>query len=163
MRKRSMWTVTTDRKTGSWERLGKNQGMNKTKKAIAIIIAVFYLFGHGKQSAIENMDIRTCVTVGFNKEKVLSISVVTNTSRIGNKRACAKQIIQHCINDTFQTVQFDYENHEYPCEIIGTVYLKESDLKDKESVFTLKYYSRDGKMQYNIKEHPERFHLKIRK
>lgn len=107
------------------------------------------------------MDIQSYMTLGFGEEKILYLSVVTNTSRIGNKRACAKQIIQQCINDNFPTVQFDYQNHEYPCAITGTVYLKESDAKKEKSVFTMRYYSRENKLKYNIKDHPEKFYLKI--
>lgn len=90
------------------------------------------------------------------------ISVVTNTAKVTDQEACAEEIIEHCINNDFQSVRFSYDRGGYPVELHAEVYLTQEDMRNGTPVFTMDYVQDEGDdYQYNIKDHPEKFRLII--
>lgn len=91
------------------------------------------------------------------------LSVVANTEKIDDFEACAEEIIEHCVANDFKTVMFSYDLSGYPIEVHATVYLTRKDLTDGRPVFEMDYeQDKEGDVRYNIKDHPEKFHMTIK-
>lgn len=90
------------------------------------------------------------------------LSVVTNTKEVTDFETCAEEIIERCVNNNFQSIRFSYDRTGYPVGIHAEVYLSREDMRNGEPVFTMDYMQdKEDDYQYNIKDHPEKFHLTI--
>lgn len=91
---------------------------------------------------------------------IMDIYVVTNTE-VTDYETCAKEVIQHCIDNDFHTIHFSYDYNGYPSELNATIYESESDFESGEYLFKMSYIQDSNTFEYNIADHPEHFSLTI--
>lgn len=135
---------------------------------LVMAIALLTLCGCAQEPKTEEkqeemkMDVEQTHKILRDEGPIQYLDVVTNTSKITDKEACAREIIEHCIKNDFPGVRFSYDLSGYPIEIHASVYLNEEDADDGKSVFEMTYkQDADEGYRYNIKDHPEEFTLKI--
>lgn len=115
-----------------------------------------------QQSYSGEMDAVNCHSITFGDKTIQNISVILYQSKTPNFQSCSEEIIQHCLNNDFRTIQFSYDMHGYPVELNATVYLTESDFKNGTSLFSMKYAQpTETNLVYDIKNNPEMFSLTI--
>ncbi len=91
------------------------------------------------------------------------LSIVTNTGEVEDWEACAREVIERCVNNDFQTILLSYEGSGYPIELHAEVYLTKEDMKNGDAVFLMDYEQDEtGGQWYNIKENPEKFSLELK-
>jgi hypothetical protein len=91
-----------------------------------------------------------------------NVSIVSNKLFITNKEKFAEQIIQDITDNTLKGIMFSYDIQGYPNGLYITVYMNNASYNSGKSSFEISY-SQDRKygFQYNIKDNPEKFTLKI--
>ncbi len=93
-----------------------------------------------------------------------NVQIIANKLYIRNKEDFAKQIIQDCIDNTLNGIKFSYDLQGYPNELNITVYMDSYSYQRNAISFEISYFqSLKNNYQYNIKDNPEKFILKIEK
>ena len=91
------------------------------------------------------------------------LSVITYSTEIEDMETCAEEIIERSIANDFKNILFSYDRNGYPIELHAKVYLTEKDMENGNPVFEMDYeQDKEDGYRYNIKDHPEKFHLTIR-
>lgn len=133
------------------------------KKIMMLVVVTISLCIYQKRYSRE-MEIYDSQSMTFSNSYIEDIVVIVNQKEIVNYEKCAKQIIEHCIQNDFQNIRFSYDVQGYPNELCATVYLKKDDIKHNEPVFKMNYKQDfEKKYKYNIKDNPEKFNLEIEK
>lgn len=94
----------------------------------------------------------------YNFSGDLHLSVIANERNIQDKTALAKEIIDMCRNNDFQTIKFSYDMG-YPESLSISVYETRGDFEERMILFNLSYESDDNSQLYNIVQNPERYKL----
>ena len=71
------------------------------------------------------------------------LKVVANSSRIDDKGAFARKVIQMCRENSFRTIRFSTDINGYPSGLEITVYLKRKDLEKTSRFVRLSFVQRD--------------------
>lgn len=89
------------------------------------------------------------------------IIFVANRLFIGDKEAFAEKLIEKCRENSFPSVLFSYDL-EKPTALYGTVYRFQSDVTDREPVFTFRYVQRAKETgTCNFLDSPEKFVFEV--
>lgn len=127
------------------------------------VVWALLLTGCGREEPEEGMDVVRNRVVIMEHGTIEHLAIVTNTGEVEDWEACAMEIIEHCVNNDFQTVRFSYDRNGYPVELHAEVYLTKEDMKNGEAVFSMSYVQDESYgYQYNIKDHPEKFYLELK-
>lgn len=132
------------------------------KKTFALVLIIIFIsvpiylqYGRiieGYNSIVENSE----------NEYIENISIVSNKLFITNKEKFAEQIIQDITDNTLKGIMFSYDIQGYPNGIYITVYMNDHDYRNGKSCFKISYLQdSEYGFQYNIKDNPEKFTLKI--
>lgn len=90
------------------------------------------------------------------------ISVVANKIWIFDKEQMAEDLVERCIENNFHEIMFSYDLRGYPNGLHITVYTNEITYKLGNVAFEADYRQIEGEIyEYNIKDNPEKFELKI--
>lgn len=118
---------------------------------------------HSEKNAQENcteMDALSTYSISCGGKTIQNISVVTN-AEILDCTECTQEIIQHCIDNDFHTIQFSYDVHGYPVEVNARVYETEADWKNGNSIFSFSCLQESDTYEYNIVENLDKFEIVI--
>lgn len=108
----------------------------------------------------QDMDALRCKTTTYTNGHTEQLSVVLYQSTLSDYSSCAKRIVDHCINNSFQTINFDYEENGYPSTISAKVYLTEHDFDKGNVAFEMTYRPDVDEAKifnYDIKNNSENF------
>lgn len=87
------------------------------------------------------------------------LKVVANSSRIDDKEAFARKVIQMCRENSFHSIRFSTDINGYPSGLSITVYLKRKDLEKGRPVCEIEFRTKEYVENCNIKDDVEQFHL----
>lgn len=68
-------------------------------------------------------------------------------------------IIRMCIENEFHSIKFSTDINGYPSSLDIAVYLKRSDIGEKEPVCRIRYIPTDYNEGYDIKNNADQYHL----
>lgn len=89
------------------------------------------------------------------------IIFVANRLFIGDKEACAEELVRKCRENSFPSVLLSYDLVK-PTALYGTVYRFQSDVADHAPVFTFRYIQKAEETgTYNFLDRPEKFILEV--
>lgn len=132
------------------------------KKSFALVLTIIFIsvliylqYGRetkGYSSIVENLG------NGY----IENVSIVTNKLFIENKGNFSKQVIQEITDNSLKGIMFSYDVQGYPNGLHITVYMDDFHYKNGKSCFKI-FYLQDDRYneEYNIKEAPDKFTLKI--
>ena len=112
----------------------------------------------------QDMDAICCQTTTYTDGHTEDLSVVLYQSTPSDYSSCAKRIVDHCINNSFQTIKFDYEENGYPSIIAAKVYLTKRDFNNEKVAFEMTYrpdIDESKIFDYDIKNNSENFIYEI--
>ena len=87
------------------------------------------------------------------------LKVVANSSRIDDKEAFARKVIQMCRENSFHSIRFSTDINGYPSGVDITVYLNRKDLEKGEAVCEIEFRTEGYREDCDIKNDVEQFHL----
>ena len=87
------------------------------------------------------------------------LKVVANSSRIDDKEAFARKVIQMCRENSFHSIRFSTDINGYPKGVNITVYLNRKDLEKGEAVCEIEFRTEGYREDCDIKNDVEQFHL----
>ena len=87
------------------------------------------------------------------------LTVVANSKEIEDKEGFARMIIRMCIENEFHSIKISTDINGYPSSLDIAVYLKRSDIGEKEPVCRIRYIPTDYNEGYDIKNNADQYHL----
>lgn len=110
----------------------------------------------------QTMEVVRSSSETFDQEYIQTLTIILHQFRIMDYKTCAEEIIQHCIDNDFDTIQFSYDVVGYPTQIDGVVYLNETDYENGTPCFSFTYGPKNSSaFLCNIYDNSEQFHLSI--
>lgn len=88
------------------------------------------------------------------------LNVVANQETVEDKNELAKQIIEMCQNNSFQSIKFSYDM-VCPTELQINVYKTEKDFDDNKQFCKIAYLSEEENADYDILHDPEKFTMYV--
>lgn len=89
------------------------------------------------------------------------VTFTVNRLYVADKEECAREIINKCRKNDFQSVLFSYDMQK-PTALYGTVYRFSWGIKWQKPLFTFRYTQEDDTLGiYNFIDNPEKFVLEI--
>lgn len=150
--------------------LGGGRIMRKQKRILWLLITIIVISGCTKKNEVAMLDVLSTSSTRSDNWYEESIYVVADKSMLSDKEACAKEIIQRVLDNSFHSVCFSFSEIEdgvevsrYPNELHVSVYSSKEDFKQGEHIFAFEYVTEfnedDLYNQNNIKDHPEAFRI----
>ena len=131
------------------------------KLFILLWLAIITIFLSGcSQKDDKEIDVYSSTKSAFENGYIEEITVINYEQEITNPEECAKEIIEKCINNDFPSVIFSFDLG-YPSGLTAIVFQSEADVKSNNPVFEMSYLQESNNLEYNIKDNPEQFVLKI--
>lgn len=96
----------------------------------------------------------------FGNGSSMDVTIVANRLYICDKEKFAEQILQRCVDNSFQEVLFSYDVKGYPSELNISVYMNPTMWKLKERAFQIQY-KQDLKYQYDIRDGIDKFKIEF--
>ena len=127
---------------------------------VVLVLLMLLCSGCGEKEEMiifDELDVIGCMLL--NQEYYLKM--VANQTRIENKRCFSEKAIQMCLDNSFKTVGFSFDNG-YPTGVYIQVYLTEEDLKNGKLYMEIDYSQGNGPLEYDIVHHSEKFKLRIK-
>lgn len=98
----------------------------------------------------------------FNDGYSETVSLIAYKIYISDKEEFAEHAINKIVDNSLKGILFSYDIQGYPNELHITVYMNNSSYNSGKSKFEISYsQSSEYGFQYNIKDNPEKFTLKI--
>ena len=98
-------------------------------------------------------------SISSNRDYYLTIIAYKN--EIEDKEAFAKELIQMCVDNSFETIRFSTD-FGYPTELRMKVYASEKDWKNGNDILMeVKYTQESLQKEYDIVNNPEKFKLVV--
>lgn len=88
------------------------------------------------------------------------LTVIANQEEIEDKHKLAKQIVEMCQNNSFQSIKFSYDM-VCPTELQINVYKTEKDFDDNKKFCEISYLSEEENEDYDIVHNPEKFTMYV--
>lgn len=85
------------------------------------------------------MSVARTSTEMFGNSYIQNLTIVLSTASIPDFEACAMEIVEHCMYNTFSDIQFSYDVIGYPSKLQGTVYLNDMDFAQNNVLFSFSY------------------------
>ena len=131
------------------------------KKYLSIFLVVLLLCiisrNLGEAKAPVSPDVVNSISMGRDYQLI----VIANRNTIDDKRAFAEELIQMCVDNTFETIRFSTD-FGYPTELRMKVYASEQDWKKGNDVLMEVKYTQDSlNREYDIVNSPEKFKLVV--
>ena len=86
------------------------------------------------------------------------LTVVVNKLYVADQKACAKEIVKRCRENSFKSVRFSYDQ-----SIPVTVYASKRQAEKGKQMFSFSYLPEDSEGTYNIVNDSDKFILKMEK
>ena len=135
------------------------------KKIVAVILflcsSICVIDLQNTKSYSGEMDVVSAHTISSDNYKEENIIVLLNHDDVTDFETCSYDIIQNVIDDNFQSIRFDWEQSGYPQELTGTVFLSREARSERNPLFSFSYSTDTIGNQYNIKDDPDKYTLKI--
>lgn len=91
-----------------------------------------------------------------------NVVIIANKLWITDKKNFAEEMVQRCVDNDFHEVLFSYDVNGYPNKLNLTIYKNDFMYKLNKIEIKGNYEQSEGKIyEYNIKDNPEKFRLKI--
>ena len=122
-----------------------------------ILCAVLFMLAmvHNSDVEVENSQVFSTVN-GCD----YYVTAVANRLYIGDRELFAKELIQKCLNNSFEDVKFSYDINEYPASLQITVFANRLFYNCKTGGFIINV-TQDFPYQYNLRDNPEKFKMEI--
>lgn len=132
------------------------------KKVIAVISGVIILMVAagsilGKTSSDREPG-EPDVVSSFAMNRDENLTVVANRNKITDKEAFAKQLLQMCRDNSFQSIKFS-NDQGYATSLDMNVYSWKEDIEDGEPVMQVEYRPIEYGVEYDIVHDPDKFQL----
>ena len=127
-----------------------------------LMCAICFIVSQGKDKYVQwredNCGIPDAVSsMAMNTDHRLT--VVANSKEIEDKEGFARMIIRMCIENEFHSIKISTDINGYPSSLDIAVYLKRSDIGEKEPVCRIRYIPTDYNEGYDIKNNADQYHL----
>lgn len=120
-----------------------------------VLFAILIYLQYGRNVSVVNSNLS--LSGGFYEQR---LTIVANKIFITDKEQFAEEIIERTIDNSFPDMMFSYDITGYPNRIEISVYTNELSRKLFEKNF-LVFFESDVDYDYNIKDNPEYFRLRI--
>lgn len=87
------------------------------------------------------------------------LTVVANSSRIDDKEAFAREVVEMCRQNSFHSIRFSTDIKGYPSGLDITVYLNRKNLEKREPVCEIEFRTERYIEDCDIKNDVDKFHL----
>lgn len=91
-----------------------------------------------------------------------NITVIANKVWIGNREKFGHDMIQKCIDNSFDKIRFSYDL-QCPNELVIQVYTNKIGYSIGEADFVVYFKNKEKDWKYNILDNPEKFEMVIEK
>lgn len=96
----------------------------------------------------------------------LNINVIADKDTVLDRDACSNEIIQHVLDNDFQSTRFSYDLSGYPNEVTVDVFTSEKDFKKGKTAYSFDYVTdfntENVDIQNNIKDNPDEFEIRYK-
>lgn len=120
-----------------------------------VLFAILIYLQYGRNVSVVNSNLS--LSGGFYEQR---LTIVANKIFITDKEQFAEEIIERTIDNSFPDMMFSYDITGYPNRIEISVYTNELSRKLFEKNFMV-FFESDVDYDYNIKDNPEYFRLRI--
>lgn len=143
--------------------LFKKEVLSMKKYSIRIIIICIF-FGIISFSFYlqwgQEMEICNTTSETANNYYSLDITIIAHRLYIRDKEKFAESAIQKCVENSWKDIRFSYDLSGYPNELNIDVYMSNCAYHSHKMAFTI-VYSQDNNFEYNIKDNPDKFTIKL--
>lgn len=130
----------------------------------SILLSSVLLSGCTKESV--EMDVLSSHSATSANWYELNINVIADKDTVLDKNACSNEIIQHVIDNDFQSTRFSYDLSGYPNEVTVDVFTSEKDFKKGKTAYSFDYVTdfntENVDIQNNIKDNPDEFEIRYK-
>lgn len=130
----------------------------------SILLSSVLLSGCTKESV--EMDVLSSHSATSANWYELNINVIADKDTVLDKDACSNEIIQHVLDNDFQSTRFSYDLSGYPNEVTVDVFTSEKDFKKGKTAYSFDYVTdfntENVDMQKNIKDNPDEFEIRYK-
>ena len=109
------------------------------------------------------MDVISSQSITSENWYELDIDVIVNEKIASAKDACSKEIIQHILDNDFQSAYFSFDLSGYPNEISVDIFTSkknfEKNIKSYSFRYATKFNAENVEVQNNIKDNPTEFKI----
>ncbi|RKI38334.1 hypothetical protein D7V86_20715 [bacterium D16-51] len=130
----------------------------------SILLSCVLLSGCTKESV--EMDVLSSHSTTSANWYELNINVIADKDTVLDRDACSNEIIQHVLDNDFQSTRFSYDLSGYPNEVTVDVFTSEKDFKKGKTAYSFDYVTdfntENVDMQNNIKDNPDEFEIRYK-
>lgn len=131
---------------------------------ITILLSCALLSGCAKESV--EMDVLSSHSATSANWYELSINVIADKDTVLDRDACSNEIMQHVLDNDFQSTRFSYDLSGYPNKVTVDVFTSEKDFKKGKVTYSFDYVTdfntENDDMQNNIKDNPDEFEIQYK-
>lgn len=137
------------------------------RKKVRITCTLLFMIWYGfimtdykENKEEEVVEVFSCSSTSLGNYRSEMLKVLAGLSEIDDRVAFSEMIIDKCRKNSFQNIHFSYDE-SIPNEIEVAVYLTKEDMKNDNPEYSFQYIQiGESSAEYNIVDHPERFHVK---
>lgn len=130
----------------------------------SILLSCVLLSGCTKESV--EMDVLLSHSTTSANWYKLNINVIADKDTVLDRDTCSNEIIQHVLDNDFQSTRFSYDLSGYPNEVTVDVFTSEKDFKKGNVAYSFDYVTdfntENVDMQKNIKDNPDEFEIQYK-
>lgn len=130
----------------------------------SILLSCVLLSGCTKESV--EMDVLSSHSTTSANWYELNINVIADKDTVLDRDACSNEIIQHVLDNDFQSTRFSYDLSGYPNEVTVDVFTSEKDFKKGKTAYSFDYVTdfntENVDIQNNIKDNPDEFEIRYK-
>lgn len=93
------------------------------------------------------------------RNRSCDLTVVANSNKIDDKEAFAREVIQMCRQNSFQSVKLSTDINGYPFDLDITVYLNRKDVERNKLACKIGFHTKENTEDYDIKNDVKKFYL----
>ncbi len=132
------------------------------KRCVIVIVVVFVTFVMLYMQMRRDVEVIGNYILRSENGYEENITIVANKIYITDQEKMAKDLVERCVENSFHEIRFSYDLQGYPNGLHITVYTNNITYKLGVVAFELLYIQKNGEIyEYNIKDNPEKFSLKI--
>lgn len=130
----------------------------------SILLSCVLLSGCTKESV--EMDVLSSHSATSTNWYKLNIDVIADKDTVLDRDACSNEIIQHVLDNDFQSTRFSYDLSGYPNEVTVDVFTSEKDFKKGKVAYSFDYVTdfntENVDIQNNIRDNPDEFEIQYK-
>lgn len=130
----------------------------------SILLSCVLLSGCTKESV--EMDVLSSHSTTSANWYELNINVIADKDTVLDRDTCSNEIIQHVLDNDFQSTRFSYDLSGYPNEVTVDVFTSEKDFKKGKTAYSFDYVTdfntENVDIQNNIKDNPDEFEIRYK-